>query len=91
MYYKYHASNNWVRGTAYVRTPNLVFQPSTTLPVVRITGAGVPVQIGLRVVSGPQIDYRQAVPLAGYGGLSAGMRYTYPLSSNPLGQPLNVG
>lgn len=89
--YSFKASNSYTRGpAAFPRTPSLVFQPPTTLPFVRVTGAGTPVQKQLRVCQGPQINFRQAVPLAGYGGISAGMLYGYPLAQNGLGQPLGT-
>lgn len=89
MYYNFHPSNNWVRGTAYPKTPQLVFQPATTLPVLRVTGAGTPVRQQIRALQPPQVNYSQVAPLAGYGGVSAGMMYGYPLAANALGQPLN--
>lgn len=88
MFYNFRPSNNYVRGTAYPKTPQLAFMPSHYLPVVRVTGAGVPVMKQIRPTQGTQMNFRQAVPLNGYGGLSAGMIYGYPLAKNGLGQPI---
>lgn len=89
--YFFKTSKNYDTGpAAYPRTPSLVFQPPTTLPVFRLTGAGTPVQIGIRPLAPPQVHYAQTWPLVGYGGVSAGMIYGYPLAANGLGQPLGT-
>ena len=96
MFYLFRRSNNYTRRVAGPPpTPNMVFEPSHTLPVMTIYGPGSPVlHQGFRAGSAiapiqtRQIDYRQAWLLAGVGGLSAGMMYGYPLSANSLGQPI---
>lgn len=88
MLYNYNPSNNYVRGTAYPKTPQLVLQPSHHLPLMLVTGAGTPVMGQIRPTNGRQVNFRQAVPMNGYGGLSAGMLYGYPLAKNGLGQPI---